>query len=241
VNTGIIIGMGIAIIGAFFVLQDLGYQTNTDPNAPDPNSNQDKFNSPAFAEASIELLVSPIVGRTLDPHLEASEQRENFIVRDIENSLLWHTAYPEIEGLDYVEGNTYLISAKKSPTIPLVESPKYELIELKQVFKSHKPYENTCAPGYHIWRGGDCVFGFRCGEYAYPGKLCVINSQTQDYLRPLQQEKTGVLPEDVICLESFQLLFGFYNNSVCVDPSSVDKLLERGYTLGKNNNDSPYS
>jgi len=46
VNKGVIIGIAIAIIGAFFVIQDLGYQTNTDPNAPDPNDNPEKFNSP---------------------------------------------------------------------------------------------------------------------------------------------------------------------------------------------------
>jgi len=42
---GLIIGVGIVIVGAFFVIQDLGYQTNTDPNAPDPNANPEKFNS----------------------------------------------------------------------------------------------------------------------------------------------------------------------------------------------------
>jgi len=47
VNKGVIIGIGIAIIGALFVIQDLGYQTNTDPNAPDPNVSPDKFNSQA--------------------------------------------------------------------------------------------------------------------------------------------------------------------------------------------------
>ena len=46
---GLIIGIGIIIVGAFFVIQDLGYPTNTDPNAPDPNANPEKSNS---AEAS---------------------------------------------------------------------------------------------------------------------------------------------------------------------------------------------
>ncbi len=41
-----LIAVGIAIIGALFVIQDLGYQTNTDPNAPDPNEEPDKFNQP---------------------------------------------------------------------------------------------------------------------------------------------------------------------------------------------------
>ena len=42
----LLIGIAIVIIGAFFVIQDLGYQTNTDPNAPDPNVDPDKFNWP---------------------------------------------------------------------------------------------------------------------------------------------------------------------------------------------------
>ena len=121
-----------------------------------------------FAEESIDLLVSPLIGGPLN-----SDTNQVFIVRDVKNSLTWHTAYPEIDGLDYVEGNAYLISAKKSLSIPLVELPKYELIEVNQVFKSHEPYswKGLCVPGYHTW-DGECVFAFRCSEFAYPGKPC---------------------------------------------------------------------
>ena len=45
-NKAVFYGIGIAIIGALFVIQDFGSQTNTDPNAPDPNEEPDKFNSP---------------------------------------------------------------------------------------------------------------------------------------------------------------------------------------------------
>ena len=196
---------------------------------------------PVLAEEQLDLLVSPLIERTIDPHVEPTQQNEVFIVRDVKNSLLWHIAYPKIDRLDYVEGNTYLISAKKSFTLPLIEPPKYELVEIKHVFKSHKPYNNTCVPGYHVWTDGNCVFAFRCSEYAYPGKLCVTNSVEQKYLRPLQQQKAEMLPEDVICLESLQLALKPNGSSACVNSSSVDKLLERGFTPVKNNNDAPYN
>ena len=86
--------------------------------------------SPAFAEEQLELLVSPFIGESLQP----GNHHEFFIIRDVKNSMTWELAHPEIVGLDYVEGNTYLITAKKSFTIPLAEHQKYELIEIKQVF-----------------------------------------------------------------------------------------------------------
>ena len=103
----------------------------------------------------------------------------------ISNSLTWELTHPNIDGLDYVAGNTYRISAKKSNSFPLFEYPKYELVEIQQIFKSHEPYswKSLCVPGYHTW-------------------------------------------DD--------------NTPACVKSSSVDKLLERGFTLVKSNNDSPY-
>ena len=190
----------------------------------------------AFAEESVDLLVSPVIGETLD----SNDYRQMFIVRDIENSPIWHLAYPEIAGLDYVEGDTYLISAKKSFTLPLVEFSKYELIEIKKVFQSHKPYNNICVPGYHVWIDGDCEFACRCSEHAYPGKLCVTNSKAQEYLRPLQQERVGISSKNVICLESLQLIIAPNGNSACVKSLSIDKLLERSFRLAESNNDSPY-
>ena len=72
------------------------------------------------------------------------------------------------------------------------------------------------------------------------GKPCTINRIEQNYLRPLEQEKVGILSEDVICLESLQLIISSDNTSACVKSSSVDKLLEREFTLAKSNNDSPH-
>jgi hypothetical protein len=53
-NKAVFFGIGIVIIGALFVIQDLGFQTNTDPNAPDPNEEPDKFNSPEPATQQVE-------------------------------------------------------------------------------------------------------------------------------------------------------------------------------------------
>jgi micrococcal nuclease len=67
VNKGIIIGIGIAIVGALFVIQDLGYQTNTDPNAPDPNANQDKFISPEPEPPEITTTKEPEPEPIIEP------------------------------------------------------------------------------------------------------------------------------------------------------------------------------
>ena len=48
------------------------------------------------------------------------------------------------------------------------------------------------------------------------------------------------MPEDIICLETLQLVLNYDNAPACVKISSVNKLLERGFTLEKNNNVSPY-
>ena len=195
--------------------------------------------SPAFAEEQLELLISPLIAKILVP----GAPYDAFIIRDVKNSLTWDMASIPIDGLDYVEGNTYHIIAKKSDDFTFPLNKKYDLIEIKQVFKSHKPYslKNLCLPGYHVWTDGNCVFAFRCSEYAYPGKPCKFSFHEQDYLRPLQQQKVGILPEDIICLESLQLVISQDNTPACVKHSSVDKLLERGFLLGKNNNDSPYN
>ncbi len=141
---------------------------------------------PAFVEEPLDLLISPLIGEI---HVSGFTS-DVFIIRDVKNSLTWELTYPEIEVLDYVEGNTYLISVKKLFTLPLVGYPKYKLIEIKQIFKSHEPYswKSICILGYHVWTDGNCVFAFRCSEYACPGKLCVVNSIEQNYLRPSHQQ-----------------------------------------------------
>ena len=191
--------------------------------------------SPAFAE--LEILVSPVIPKYAD----TGEPTGALIIRDIHNNLVWESAKDPIIGLDFVEGNAYHIIAKKLFTIPLAEPQKYELVEIKQVFKSHEPYswKSLCVPGY-ISIHGTCSFAFRCSEYAYPGKPCQISMRSSEYLKPIHQSKVGFLPEETICLEKLHLLISHDNTPACVKESSVEKLVERGFTLGNNNNESPY-
>ena len=192
--------------------------------------------SPAFAE--LEILVSPV----LPKNAVTSEPFGTLIIRDIHNNLVWESAKDPIVGLDFVEGTAYHIVAKKLFGLPLVEPQKYELVEIKQVFKSHEPYswKGLCVPGYMSIHG-TCSFAFRCSEYAYPGKPCDISMRNSEYLKPIHQSKVGFLPEETICLEKLQLVITHDNRPLCVKESSVEKLVEHGFTVAKNNNESPYN
>ena len=192
--------------------------------------------SPAFAE--LEILVSPV----LPKNAVTSEPFDTLIIRDIHNNLVWESAKDPIIGLNFEEGTAYHITAKKLFTVPLVQPQEYELVEIKQVFKSHEPYswKNLCVPGY-ISINNICSFAFRCSEYSYPGKLCEISMRSSEYLKPIHQSKVGFLSEETICLEKLQLLITQDNRPLCVKESSVEKLVERGFTVAKNNNESPYN
>ena len=191
--------------------------------------------SSAFAE--LEILVSPIIPRYAD----TDESAGILIVRDIRNNLVWESAKDPIIGLDSVEGTAYHIIAKKLFTVPLVQPQEYELVEIKQVFKSHEPYswKGLCVPGY-ISIHNTCAFAFRCSEYSYPGKPCEISMRSSEYLKPIHQSKVGFLPEETICLEKLHLLIGHDGSPACVKESSVEKLVQRGFVIAENNNDSPY-
>ena len=189
------------------------------------------------AEKQLELLVSPIIPRLFP----LNEPSDSLVVRDVKNSPVWNGAKIPIEGLDFVEGNAYHIIAKRSDDFRPIDNKKYELVEVKNVFKPHKPYswKGLCAPGYQTFQG-QCIFASVCNEDAYPGRPCTWDTTEQNYLRPLQQGKVGIMPEDIICLETLQLVLNYDSVSACVKISSVNKLLERGFTLEKNNNVSPY-
>ncbi len=194
--------------------------------------------SPVFAEKEIEMLVGPYIPRTFP----LNEPSDHLVVRDVKYSPVWTGAKNPIEGLDFVEGNGYHIIAKQSDDFRPIDNKKYELVKVKHIFKPHEPYssKDLCAPGYQTFQG-QCVFAFVCTTDAYPGRPCTWDVTEQNHLRPLQQGKVGIMPEDIICLESLQLLVGIDGKPACVNQSSVDKLLERGFVLAKNNNDSPYN
>ena len=192
---------------------------------------------PVFAEKEIEMLVGPYIPRLFP----LNEPSDHLVVRDIKNSPVWGGAKNPIVGLDFVEGNGYHIIVKRSDDFRSIDNKKYELVEVKHIFKPHEPYssKDLCAPGYQAFEG-QCVFAYVCNADAYPGRPCTWDVTEQNYLRPLQQGKVGIMPEDIICLESLQLLVGIDGKPACVKQSSVDRLVERGFTLAKSNNDSPY-
>ena len=189
------------------------------------------------AEKEIEMLIGPYIPRTVP----LNEPSDHLMVRDVKNSPVWTGAKNPIEGLDFVEGNGYHIIVKKSDDFRPIDNKKYELVEVKHIFKPHEPYssKNLCAPGYQEFQG-QCKFSPVCSADAYPGRPCTWDVTEQNYLRPLQQGKVDIMPEDIICLDTLQLVLNYDNTPACVKISSVNKLLERGFTLEKNNNISPY-
>ena len=119
------------------------------------------------AEKELEMLVSPIIPRVFP----LNEPSDHLVVRDVKNSPVWTGAKFPIEGLDFVEGNGYHIIAKKSDDFRPIDNKKYELVEVKHIFKPHEPYssKSLCAPGYQAFQG-QCVFASICSTDAYPGK-----------------------------------------------------------------------
>ncbi|MFB5627799.1 MAG: hypothetical protein ACE5R5_06345, partial [Nitrosarchaeum sp.] len=49
-------------------------------------------------------------------------------------------------------------------------------------------------------------------------------------LPPLKQVKDGTLPADVICNQGLELAFKLNGQSACVKPTSIQKLITRGWT-----------
>ena len=59
-----------------------------------------------------------------------------------------------------------------------------------------------------------------------------IEAAEGEILSPRKQVAQGIAPEDVICKEGLELVFKSTNNSpACVNPQTVDKLIERGWAL----------
>ena len=144
----------------------------------------------------------------------------------------WHNFYDKIEGFDFVEGYNYKIIVDVS----IIENPpadasnlKYKLIEIIEKSPNHHfPYQNMCAPGF-VPLGKICVLNDRCGPSVYPGKICVIDGKVQPYLRPLQQGRAGIMPDEIICAEHLSLVFRHDSSPACVRKSSIEKLESRGW------------
>jgi len=157
------------------------------------------------------------------------------LLREDSNSK-WQNFYDKIEGFDFVEGYNYkiIVNVSKVENPPADSSNlKYKLIEIVEKSSSHHiPYQNLCAPGF-VPLGKICVLNDRCGPSAYPGKICFIDGKVQPYLRPLQQGKAGITPDEVICTENLLLVFKYDSSPACVRNSSIEKLEMRGWLLEK--------
>ena len=94
--------------------------------------------------------------------------------------------------------------------------------------KHHMSYKGMCAPGFAPL-DGQCVLDDRCGPGAYAGKVCIMDGEMKQYLRPLQQKYAGISVDEIICAEEKQLLFKSSNATpICVNSHSVEKLIQRG-------------
>ncbi len=50
-------------------------------------------------------------------------------------------------------------------------------------------------------------------------------------MSPLKQQMSGISPRDVICKDEFEKIFKHDDSVACVKPSTVEKLIERGWAL----------
>lgn len=96
----------------------------------------------------------------------------------------------------------------------------------------HVPYRDLCAPGFSPL-GDICVLNDRCGPDVFPGKVCVMDGKKQPYLRPAQQGNAGIAAGDIICAEPLEIIYKHDASPACVNPESVNKLVNRGWYLEK--------
>ncbi len=97
----------------------------------------------------------------------------------------------------------------------------------------HTSHNGMCAPGFTAL-DRMCVLDDRCGPGAYPGKLCMMNGEMKQYLRPLHQKHAGISADNIICAEGKHLMFKHHDATpACVNSSSVEKLKHRGWQTEK--------
>ncbi len=185
--------------------------------------------STAFADEVKTVSVAPII-----TYCGINDTEKCMMLRE-HTSPVWDSSAKSIEGLNYVEGNSYVISAKitrdENPSVPYLDK-KYELIEILEVYKQHKPYtwESLCVPGYYNING-TCIFNFRCGgENADIGVPCSMDGFPQKYLSPLQQHSAGMSHEDIVCAKPMQLILKKDSSPLCVKSETIDKLVQRGWS-----------
>jgi hypothetical protein len=97
----------------------------------------------------------------------------------------------------------------------------------------HTPHNGMCAPGFASL-GEICTLDDRCGPGAYAGRVCMMDGEMKQYLKPLHQKHAGISSENIICAEGKDLMFKHHNAfPACINSNSVEKLKHRGWQTEK--------
>ncbi len=93
----------------------------------------------------------------------------------------------------------------------------------------HMAYKGMCGPGFASL-DGMCVLDDRCGSGAYSGRICMMDGEMKQYLRPHHQKYAGISAENIICAEGKHLMFKHHDATpACMNSNSVEKLKHRGW------------
>ena len=97
----------------------------------------------------------------------------------------------------------------------------------------HMAHNGMCVPGF-VSLDGLCVLDDRCGPGAYPGRVCMMDGEMKEYLRPHHQKYAGISVDNIICVEGKHLMFKHHDATpACVSSESVEKLKHRGWQTEK--------
>ena len=96
----------------------------------------------------------------------------------------------------------------------------------------HMSYHGMCAPGFASL-DGMCVLDDRCGSGAYPGRMCVMDGEMKQYLRPNHQKFAGISVDNIICVEGKHIMFKHDATPACISSNSIEKLQHRGWSSEK--------
>ena len=64
----------------------------------------------------------------------------------------------------------------------------------------------------------------------------VRNISEYSILPPLKQISAGIIPENVVCKENYEMIFKYDNSPACVKPETVQKLTDRGWKIKSEQN-----
>ena len=130
-----------------------------------------------------------------------------------------------------------LFSNKKSPAVALiVNSPggsptQSSLIAEKIIKKSQEKNKKVLAFVEDVAASGG--YWLACAS----DEIFVDTNSIAYFPPPLKQISDGIAPENVTCTEGLVIVLKSSNSSpVCIKPSSVEKLIQRGWAIEKEAN-----